>query len=46
MPLRRAGNINDIYEQELEDRVMAKMEERFDQFVDQLRSTLRPTQLP
>ncbi|GKB02203.1 reverse transcriptase domain-containing protein [Tanacetum coccineum] len=36
MPLRRAGNINDIYEQELEDRVMAKMEERFDQFVDQL----------
>ncbi|GJZ36602.1 hypothetical protein Tco_0582793 [Tanacetum coccineum] len=36
MPPRRARNINYIYERELEDRVMARMEERFDQFVDQL----------
>ncbi|GJU15283.1 putative reverse transcriptase domain-containing protein, partial [Tanacetum coccineum] len=28
--------LNEIHEQELEDRVMARMEERFDQFVDQL----------
>ncbi|GKA88343.1 hypothetical protein Tco_0810107 [Tanacetum coccineum] len=30
MPLRRARNINDVYE-----RIMARMEERLDQFVDQ-----------
>ncbi|GJZ43779.1 hypothetical protein Tco_0591034 [Tanacetum coccineum] len=29
MPLRRARNINDVYE-----RIMARMEERLDQFVD------------
>ncbi|GKB61666.1 hypothetical protein Tco_0917852 [Tanacetum coccineum] len=28
--------LNEIHEQELEDHVMARMEEQFDQFVDQL----------
>ncbi|GJZ54739.1 putative nucleotidyltransferase, ribonuclease H [Tanacetum coccineum] len=36
MPPRRNRTLNEIHEQELEDRVMARMEERFDQFVDQL----------
>ncbi|GJT75460.1 putative reverse transcriptase domain-containing protein [Tanacetum coccineum] len=36
MPLRKNRTLNEIHEQELEDRVMARMEERFDQFVDQL----------
>ncbi|GKB02968.1 hypothetical protein Tco_0831057 [Tanacetum coccineum] len=36
MPPRRNMNINNVYEQEFEQRVMAKMEERLDQFVDQL----------
>ncbi|GJZ92497.1 hypothetical protein Tco_0664562 [Tanacetum coccineum] len=37
MPPRKNRPLNEIHEQELEDRVMARMEERFDQFVDQLR---------
>ncbi|GJT78712.1 putative reverse transcriptase domain-containing protein [Tanacetum coccineum] len=36
MPPRKNKTLNEIHEQELEDRVMARMEERFDQFVDQL----------
>ncbi|GJQ89255.1 hypothetical protein Tco_0000394 [Tanacetum coccineum] len=36
MPPRKNRTLNEIHEQELEDRVMARMEERFDQFVDQL----------
>ncbi|GJV67926.1 putative nucleotidyltransferase, ribonuclease H, partial [Tanacetum coccineum] len=36
MPPRKNMTLNEIHEQELEDRVMARMEERFDQFVDQL----------
>ncbi|PWA86469.1 reverse transcriptase domain-containing protein [Artemisia annua] len=36
MPPRRNRNLNDIYEQEFEQRVMARMEERMGQFVDQL----------
>ncbi|GJV44899.1 hypothetical protein Tco_1429435 [Tanacetum coccineum] len=36
MPLRKNKTLNEIHEQELEDRVMARMEERFDQFIDQL----------
>ncbi|GJV96777.1 putative nucleotidyltransferase, ribonuclease H [Tanacetum coccineum] len=36
MPPRKNMTLNEIHEQELEDRVMAKIEERFDQFVDQL----------
>ncbi|GKE78654.1 hypothetical protein Tco_1544774 [Tanacetum coccineum] len=36
MPSRKNRTLNEIHEQELEDRVMARMEERFDQFVDQL----------
>ncbi|GJT07265.1 hypothetical protein Tco_0841727 [Tanacetum coccineum] len=35
MPPRRNRDINDIYEQELEQRIIARMDERFDQFVDQ-----------
>ncbi|GJZ94044.1 putative nucleotidyltransferase, ribonuclease H [Tanacetum coccineum] len=34
--LEENGTLNEIHEQELEDRVMARMEERFDQLVDQL----------
>ncbi|GKA01706.1 putative nucleotidyltransferase, ribonuclease H [Tanacetum coccineum] len=33
---RKNRTFNEVHEQELEDRVMARMEERFDQFVDQL----------
>ncbi|GKA11937.1 hypothetical protein Tco_0691483 [Tanacetum coccineum] len=36
MPLRRNININDVYEQAFEQRIMASMEKRLDQFVDQL----------
>ncbi|GJR73904.1 putative nucleotidyltransferase, ribonuclease H [Tanacetum coccineum] len=36
MPLRKNKTLNEVREQELEDRVMARIEERFDQFVDQL----------
>ncbi|GJR00682.1 putative reverse transcriptase domain-containing protein [Tanacetum coccineum] len=36
MPPRKNRTLNEIHEQELEDRVMARMEERFDQFIDQL----------
>ncbi|GJW82985.1 reverse transcriptase domain-containing protein [Tanacetum coccineum] len=36
MPPRKNRTLNEVHEQELEDRVMARMEERFDQFVDQL----------
>ncbi|GKF23361.1 hypothetical protein Tco_0075683 [Tanacetum coccineum] len=36
MPPRKNRTLNKIHKQELEDRVMARMEERFDQFVDQL----------
>ncbi|GKA01191.1 hypothetical protein Tco_0673856 [Tanacetum coccineum] len=36
MPPRKNRTLNETHEQELEDRVMARMEERFDQFVDQL----------
>ncbi|GJY69258.1 putative nucleotidyltransferase, ribonuclease H [Tanacetum coccineum] len=36
MPPRNNRTLNEIHEQELEDRVMARMEERFDQLVDQL----------
>ncbi|GKC64328.1 reverse transcriptase domain-containing protein [Tanacetum coccineum] len=36
MPPRKNRTLNEIHEQELEDRVMARMEEQFDQFVDQL----------
>ncbi|GKB75351.1 reverse transcriptase domain-containing protein, partial [Tanacetum coccineum] len=36
MPPRKNMTLNEIHEQELEDRVMARMEERYDQFVDQL----------
>ncbi|GJS16638.1 forkhead-associated domain-containing protein [Tanacetum coccineum] len=34
--LREEVTLNEIHEQELEDHVMARMEEQFDQFVDQL----------
>ncbi|GKB12789.1 putative reverse transcriptase domain-containing protein [Tanacetum coccineum] len=36
MPPRKNKTLNEIQKQELEDRVMARMKERFDQFVDQL----------
>ncbi|GJR53338.1 putative nucleotidyltransferase, ribonuclease H [Tanacetum coccineum] len=36
MPPRKNKTLNEIHEQELEDRVMARIEERFDPFVDQL----------
>ncbi|GKA35403.1 RNA-directed DNA polymerase, eukaryota, reverse transcriptase zinc-binding domain protein, partial [Tanacetum coccineum] len=36
MPPRKNRTLNEIHEQELEDRVMARMEKRFDQFVNQL----------
>ncbi|GJY79709.1 putative nucleotidyltransferase, ribonuclease H [Tanacetum coccineum] len=36
MPPRKNMTLNEVHEQELEGRVMARMEERFDQFVDQL----------
>ncbi|GKA80579.1 reverse transcriptase domain-containing protein [Tanacetum coccineum] len=36
MPPRKNRIPNEVHEQELEDRVMARIEERFDQFVDQL----------
>ncbi|GJR74594.1 putative reverse transcriptase domain-containing protein [Tanacetum coccineum] len=36
MPPRKNRTLNEIHKQELEDHVMARMEERFDQFVDQL----------
>ncbi|GKB47292.1 reverse transcriptase domain-containing protein [Tanacetum coccineum] len=36
MPPRKNRTLNEIHEQELEDRVMTRMEEQFDQFVDQL----------
>ncbi|GJS98234.1 putative nucleotidyltransferase, ribonuclease H [Tanacetum coccineum] len=36
MPPRKNRALNETHEQELEDRVMARMEERFDQFFDQL----------
>ncbi|GKC09491.1 hypothetical protein Tco_1001101 [Tanacetum coccineum] len=36
MPLRKSRNLNDVYEQEFEQRVMARMKERLDQFVNQL----------
>ncbi|GKD15918.1 hypothetical protein Tco_1205076 [Tanacetum coccineum] len=36
MPPRKNRTLNEIHEQELEDRVMARIEERFDLFVDQL----------
>ncbi|GJZ58695.1 putative nucleotidyltransferase, ribonuclease H [Tanacetum coccineum] len=36
MPPRKNRTLNEIHEQELEDRVMARIEERFDQFIDQL----------
>ncbi|GJR76896.1 hypothetical protein Tco_0089261 [Tanacetum coccineum] len=36
MPPRKNRTLNEIHEQELEDRVMARMKERFDQFADQL----------
>ncbi|GJT47447.1 hypothetical protein Tco_0956162 [Tanacetum coccineum] len=36
MPPRKNRTLNKIHKQELEDHVMARMEERFDQFVDQL----------
>ncbi|GKB89749.1 reverse transcriptase domain-containing protein [Tanacetum coccineum] len=36
MPPRKNKTLNKINEQELEDRVVARMEERFDQIVDQL----------
>ncbi|GKA02853.1 hypothetical protein Tco_0675634 [Tanacetum coccineum] len=36
MPPRKNRTLYEIHEQELEDHVMARMEERFDQFVDQL----------
>uniref|UniRef100_A0A699IF63 enoyl-[acyl-carrier-protein] reductase n=1 Tax=Tanacetum cinerariifolium TaxID=118510 RepID=A0A699IF63_TANCI len=35
MPPRRNKDINDICEQELEQHIIARMDERFDQFVDQ-----------
>ncbi|GKA94506.1 putative nucleotidyltransferase, ribonuclease H [Tanacetum coccineum] len=36
MPPRKNRTLKEIHEQESKDRVMARMEERFDQFVDQL----------
>ncbi|GKA86832.1 reverse transcriptase domain-containing protein [Tanacetum coccineum] len=36
MPPKKNMTLNEVHEQEFEDRVMASMEERFDQFVDQL----------
>ncbi|GKC77928.1 putative nucleotidyltransferase, ribonuclease H, partial [Tanacetum coccineum] len=36
MPLRKNMTLNEIHEQELEDRVMERMEDGFNQFVDQL----------
>ncbi|GJY14437.1 putative reverse transcriptase domain-containing protein [Tanacetum coccineum] len=36
MPPRKNMTLNEIHKQELEDRVMARIEERFDKFVDQL----------
>ncbi|GJZ06486.1 hypothetical protein Tco_0540279 [Tanacetum coccineum] len=35
MPPRRNRDINDIYEQELEQHIIARMDEQFDQFIDQ-----------
>ncbi|GKE25804.1 hypothetical protein Tco_1441188, partial [Tanacetum coccineum] len=35
IPPRRNRDINDIYEQELEQRIIVRMDEGFDQFVDQ-----------
>ncbi|GJR38480.1 hypothetical protein Tco_1214164 [Tanacetum coccineum] len=35
MPPKRNRDINNIYEQELEQRIIARMDERFDQFVNQ-----------
>ncbi|GKE97314.1 hypothetical protein Tco_0020665, partial [Tanacetum coccineum] len=36
MPPRKNMTLNEVHEQELKDRVMVRMEKRFDQFVDQL----------
>ncbi|GJZ22531.1 hypothetical protein Tco_0559570 [Tanacetum coccineum] len=36
MPLRKNKSLNEIHEQELEDRVMARMKERFDQLSDRM----------
>ncbi|GKA60889.1 hypothetical protein Tco_0760296 [Tanacetum coccineum] len=42
MPLRRNRDINDIYEQELEQRIIAKMDERFDQFANRMNDMMNP----
>ncbi|GKF60850.1 hypothetical protein Tco_0177636 [Tanacetum coccineum] len=36
MPPRKNMTLNKVHEQELEGHVMARMEEQFDQFVDEL----------
>ncbi|GKA80103.1 hypothetical protein Tco_0786699 [Tanacetum coccineum] len=43
MPLRRNMNINDVYEQEIEQHIMVKMKGRLDQFVDQLADRMNDT---
>ncbi|GJU59195.1 hypothetical protein Tco_1236961 [Tanacetum coccineum] len=42
MPLRRNRDINDIYEQELEQRIIAKIDERFDQFANRMNDMINP----
>ncbi|GJS69041.1 hypothetical protein Tco_0701882 [Tanacetum coccineum] len=46
MPPRRNRDINDIYEQELEQRFMARMDERFNQIVDQLANRINDMMNP
>ncbi|GJZ39238.1 hypothetical protein Tco_0585801 [Tanacetum coccineum] len=46
MPPRRNKDINDIYEQELEQRFMARMDERFNQIVDQLANRMNDMMNP
>ncbi|GJY92866.1 hypothetical protein Tco_0508648 [Tanacetum coccineum] len=42
MPPRRNMNINDVYEQEFKQCIMARMEERLDQFINQLNDLMNP----
>ncbi|GJX28356.1 hypothetical protein Tco_0236435 [Tanacetum coccineum] len=46
MPPRRNKDINDIYKQELEQRIMARMNERFNQIVDQLANRMNDMMNP
>ncbi|GJW45517.1 reverse transcriptase domain-containing protein [Tanacetum coccineum] len=46
MPQRRNRDINDIYEQELEQHIMARMDEQFNQIVDQLANRMNDMMNP